>query len=577
MRLIHLPRYFFGALFGVLFFITTAAAQINETEPNNTPATAQALILGATYVGKISSGTPADTADFFRLSLANSGNVALRLKPQTPGTDSYSSWRVGVWDYATNKNLLSFIVTPAEQTAAAINIGLAAGNFYISVTTNQGRVTDIPYLLTATFAAGNSYEQELNDSPDGAQPINFGTEYVGRIQGRAAPAPPEFDYYKFAITNPSNLTLRFKPQTPGADYYSGWRVSLKDYATDKELLSLVATAGDPAGRTVSVGLTTGSYYIRVESGTGVVLNVSYLLTATLVVGNAFEQEFNDSPATAQPINFSTDYVANLQNRPSSSAEFDYFKFSLASRSNIALRLRPQTGSEVDFYSRWRVRLRDYATDSELLNFNVYAYDLVGATNRISLPPGSYYISIDASTGNTATVPYVLTVTPSVPMVEFIHTALNYYFVTASPTEIALLDTMPAFVRTGESFQVYPTFVLGTHGINRFYFDRIAAKELRGSHFYTLVDSEIAAMAALNPSNSADSKLPFNEGVNSFAFVPGPTGLCATGQRPVYRLFRGNINFPDDPNHRFTTSLTTYNNLIALGWDGEGVKFCAPTL
>ena len=571
-----MPRYFFGALFGVFFFITTAAAQINETEPNNAPATAQALILGATYVGKISSGTPADTADFFRFNLANSGNVALRLKPQTPGTDSYSNWRVGIWDYATDKNLLSFVVTTAEQTAAAINIGLAAGNYYISVTANQGRLIDIPYLLTATFAAGNSYEQEFNDSPAAAQPVNLGTEYVGRLQSRAVAAAPEFDYYKFAITSPGNLSLRFKPQTPGAENISGWRVSLRDYATDKELLSLVATAGDPAGRTVSVGLTTGSYYIRVEAGTGVVLNVPYLLTATLVVGNTFEQEFNDSPATAQPVNFSTDYVANLQVRPAPGAEFDYFKFSLASQSNIALRLRPQTGGGSD-YTRWRVRLRDYATDSELLNFTVNTFDPAGGTNRISLPPGNYYISVDASMGSIATVPYVLTVTPSVPMVEFIHTALNYYFVTASPTEIALLDSMPAFVRTGESFQVYPTFVVGTHGINRFYFDRIAAKELRGSHFYTLVDSEIAAVIALNPSNTAETQLPFNEGVNSFAFVPGPTGLCAAQQRPVYRLFRGNLNFPDDPNHRFTTSLTTYNNLITLGWDGEGVKFCAPTL
>ena len=576
MRHTHLSRHFFGALFGLLFFITIAAAQINETEPNNTPATAQRIVLGATYLGKLSSGTPADTADFFHFSLANSGNIALRLKPQTPGTDSFSSWRVGVWDYAANKNLLSFIVTPAEQTGAAINLGLAAGNYNISVTLNQGRVTDIPYLLTATYVAANNYEQEFNDSPAAAQLINFGTEYVGRIQSRAAPAAAEFDYYKLDITNSGNLTLRFKPQTPGSDYFSGWRVGLRDYATDKELLSLVATAGDPAGRTVSVGLTTGNYYIRVETSQGVVLNVPYLLTATLVMGNTFEQEFNDSPATAQPVNFSTDYIANLQFRPAPSAEFDYFKFSLASQSNLALRLRPQTGSESDF-NRWRVRLRDYATDSELLNFTVNTFEPAGGTNRISLPPGNYYIGVEAFAGSIFNVPYVLTVTPSVPMVEFIHTALNYYFVTASPTEIALLDTIPAFVRTGESFQVYPTFVVGTQGINRFYFDRVAAKQSRGSHFYTLVDSEIAAVVALNPSNTAESKLPFNEGVNSFAFVPGAAGLCAAGQRPVYRLFRGNLRFPDDPNHRFTTSLTIYNNLIALGWDSEGVKFCAPTL
>jgi hypothetical protein len=71
-------------------------------------------------------------------------------------------------------------------------------------------------------------------------------------------------------------------------------------------------------------------------------------------------------------------------------------------------------------------------------------------------------------------------------------------------------------------------------------------------------------------------MPFSEGVDSFAFLPvveGVGGSCASGLIPVFRLFRGNARFPDDPNHRFTTSTTVYNAFVALGWDGEGVKLC----
>lgn len=73
--------------------------------------------------------------------------------------------------------------------------------------------------------------------------------------------------------------------------------------------------------------------------------------------------------------------------------------------------------------------------------------------------------------------------------------------------------------------------------------------------------------------------PQSEGIDSFAFRPvieDVGGTCAAGQSPVYRLFRGNARFPDDPNHRFTTSLATYNIAVTAGWDGEGVKFCAVT-
>ncbi len=272
----------------------------------------------------------------------------------------------------------------------------------------------------------------------------------------------------------------------------------------------------------------------------------------------------------------TEYLGRLQDRISTTAaELDYYKFSLASPSSIALQLKPQTAGG-GANNRWRVRIRDYATNIALLDFQVSRLDPVGGTGFVSLAAGNYYISVEDAFSVTD-IPYLLRVTPSVPMVEFLHAALNYYFITASPTEIAALDTVPAFVRTGESFPVYPSTVAGTRGITRFYFDRVAVNQSRGSHFYTLVDSELAALAALNPNNVAIPRLPFSEGINSFAFVPSATGLCATGQRPVYRVFRGNARFPDDPNHRFTTSLTIYNNFVALGWDGEGAKFCVPTL
>ena len=112
----------------------------------------------------------------------------------------------------------------------------------------------------------------------------------------------------------------------------------------------------------------------------------------------------------------------------------------------------------------------------------------------------------------------------------------------------------------------------------FYFDQIALKASRGSHFYTLLDGDKAALIALNPGNASTPRLPVNEGVDSWAFLPlvsGPAGSCASGQMPVYRLFRGGTRFPDDPNHRFTASLATYDAFIALGWDGEGVNFCVP--
>lgn len=184
-------------------------------------------------------------------------------------------------------------------------------------------------------------------------------------------------------------------------------------------------------------------------------------------------------------------------------------------------------------------------------------------------------NVSATFKSAPVTPPVVTTTP---MVEFLHPALNYYFLTSRASEIALLDVRPPFARTGQSFLVYPGAVAGTHPITRFYFDKVALAELRGSHFYTLVDAELVALTGLNPGNVAAPKLPFSEGADSYAFLPlveGVGGSCSPSLVPVLRVFRGNARFPDDPNHRFTTSTAIYNSLVAQGWDGEGVKFCVP--
>ena len=164
------------------------------------------------------------------------------------------------------------------------------------------------------------------------------------------------------------------------------------------------------------------------------------------------------------------------------------------------------------------------------------------------------------------------------MVEYRFAALDYYFITSQDNEKTSLDAMSGWARTGASFLVLAAQESGTRGVTRYYFDRVARSASRGSHFYTLLDGDIAALNAQNPSRSTAPGLPQNETVDSYAYLPvvsGVGGSCAGGLLPVYRLFRGAVRFPDDPNHRFTTNVPTYNAFVAQGWTGEGVNFCVP--
>jgi hypothetical protein len=196
--------------------------------------------------------------------------------------------------------------------------------------------------------------------------------------------------------------------------------------------------------------------------------------------------------------------------------------------------------------------------------------------------GSFYttgpITAACAVNATFTVANTPPVATTTRMIEFVYPALDYYFLTSRANEIALLDTLPAFVRTGQSFSVFIDRAVGTQPITRFYFNKVALNGTRDGHFYTLVESEISLLLGLNPTNTITPKAPVSEGIDSYAFLPvveGIGGSCASGLVPVLRVFRGNVRFPDDPNHRFTTSTAIYNEFVAKGWDGEGVKFCVP--
>ena len=165
------------------------------------------------------------------------------------------------------------------------------------------------------------------------------------------------------------------------------------------------------------------------------------------------------------------------------------------------------------------------------------------------------------------------------MVEYRYGPLDYYFITSRDSDKAALDATSGWARTGATFLVYAAQQTGGRSITRFYFDGVARDASRGSHFYTLLDSDLAALVSQNPTQSSAPGLPQNEGVDSYAFLPlvtGVGGLCGSGLLPVYRLFRSANRVPDDPNHRFTTSVSAYNDFVAQGWDGEGVNFCVPS-
>jgi DNA-binding beta-propeller fold protein YncE len=159
--------------------------------------------------------------------------------------------------------------------------------------------------------------------------------------------------------------------------------------------------------------------------------------------------------------------------------------------------------------------------------------------------------------------------PTVTAIEYYNAGLDHYFVTSLDVEIAALDngSLVGWVRTGQSFDVYPTGTVSGSPVCRFYIP----PEFGDSHFYSASATECAEVAAKFPMLKLESPEVFR-----IDTPDASSGTCPPADVPVYRVW----NQRKDSNHRYTTSVAIRDAMVAKGYVAEGygpngVALCAP--
>ncbi len=161
---------------------------------------------------------------------------------------------------------------------------------------------------------------------------------------------------------------------------------------------------------------------------------------------------------------------------------------------------------------------------------------------------------------------------SVAAIEYYDAGFDHYFISSNSDEIAKLDngTFVGWARTGQSFNVYANATPGANSVCRFF---STAFDPKSSHFYTPFADECATVK-MNPAWQFEG-----EGDQVFYIpVASDTGSCAAGTIPVYRVYNNGMG--NAPNHRYTTSAATRDQMVSAGWvtegNGPGFAFmCSP--
>ena len=152
----------------------------------------------------------------------------------------------------------------------------------------------------------------------------------------------------------------------------------------------------------------------------------------------------------------------------------------------------------------------------------------------------------------------------VDVIEYFNASLGHYFMTADPTEIAILDAGTPIVgwkRTGDVFKAWSATSSQGQPVCRYYGTPGVGPD---THFYS-VDPNECAILSHEPIWTLEGYV--------LRADPVISNSCPSGEMEVVRLYNNGMG--GVANHRYTISITVINEMISQGWILEGPVFCTP--
>jgi hypothetical protein len=252
-------------------FTTSAPAPacVTAFEPNETLATALAIVSSASNSAAISSATD---IDYYKITTTASSNIVYTLSVPT-GVD----YDLYVYNSAGTQ-LGSSLTTTATETVT-LNTQ-AAGTYYVKVIGYLGANSTTCYTIKATATAivscQSSKDTSTNNATTGAAVIPFNTNITGLVE-----VANDVDHYKFTITKAGTITLTLT--TLPLNY------NLRLVNSAGTVLVTSQNTGTTS-ETINYTATVGIYYARVYATNASTFSATSCYTLKVALGTAAAPE-----------------------------------------------------------------------------------------------------------------------------------------------------------------------------------------------------------------------------------------------------------------------------------------------
>ena len=369
-----------------------------ELEPNDTPERYTELYVGHAMYGASSKyATSTDTdEDWYLFRMPYDGYAHYTF---THGAMNMTSVGWQVYLYDENLNQLSFNnAALSENSVTGEEVGLKKGIYFLCV---RGRVhTPQDYRVRVDCTHADLYEQESNDILEAATPLTVGQGYSGMMNNRSQGI--DYDYYRLTLSKAGALSLSFR-HAASEDEKDGWNITLLNQSGDV-IYNDVSNWNDSVVLSPEMGVSAGTYYVRIDSDNRYLNNTPYIIQANFTVDRFFEAEPNNEPAAATTMSLNKNMKGSLT-QAGLVGDRDYFVFTLDEDAKLSLTFSHEARN-LDRFG-WGVTLTDADgdvitpfdknglpfTDSvgSVYNCLPVNWNQSEAVGYYTLRPGTYYV------------------------------------------------------------------------------------------------------------------------------------------------------------------------------------------
>lgn len=340
-----------------------------ESEPNNTIATADSLVLN----GQLNAGSlsPRSDVDFWEFQMPSDGFVDLTLG-QSSGSGSSLAQIAGLLQAADGDELIDFVSLNGLIASSTTRVGLPRANEDGAVITYVIQVGVAQfgdaqsYTLSGAFTSDSFYETEPNNQSQDSQIIEIGETYSGVTNNT-----DDEDWFAFGLEEDGDVRISLRKDVQGPQTGPGHQFTLFSTAIPTSAIRQNVLSSGDLESLILEGLPARdasdqqiAYLLVVTRSAAVPASQTYQLTVTVNDEGFFESIPNGSFATANPL--SSLIGQNYSGRIAPRGDTDIFSFQLDDDGEVAITLS-----------------KDFIVDSNLSRFEVEIFADVNLNNPIA--------------------------------------------------------------------------------------------------------------------------------------------------------------------------------------------------